>query len=176
MWPNDVAARAIDASVRWLPPDPTMRIRMRNAEPIRVLVTLHQGGGSGAVNSTLHLALGLAEQGIQVRFACPPDSPVAVEAAARGLEVHPLALEPRRRWANAGRLADLLARHPVDLINAQSSRDREAFTLLGVTGRLPAPLVLTRRSWPRTTPLENWFAGRVVRAGDRGQRAGTGRA
>lgn len=136
---------------------------MRDGEPIRVLVTLHQGGGSGAVNSTLHLALGLVEKGVQVRFACPPDSPVAVEAAARGLEVHPLTLEPRRRWSNAARLADLLARHPVDLINAQSSRDREAFTLLGVTGRLAAPLVLTRRSWPRTTPLENWFAGRVAR-------------
>jgi len=135
---------------------------MSDAEPIRVLVTLHQGSGSGAVNSTLQLAVELARTGVGVRFACPPDSPVAAAAQAQGLEVLPLTLEPRRRWSNAARLADLLARHPVDLINAQSSRDREAFTLLGATGRLTIPLVLTRRSWPRTTPLENWFAGRVA--------------
>ncbi len=135
---------------------------MRDAEPIRVLITLHQGGGSGAVNSTLYLAVGLAEAGVTVRFVCPPNSPVEAEARARGLEVHPLGLAPRSRWTNANRLADLLARHPVDLINSQSSRDREAFTLLGVMGRLDLPLIFTRRSWPRTTRIENWFAGRVA--------------
>lgn len=115
------------------------------------------------MNSTLYLAVGLAAAGVKVHFACPPDSPVEAEARARGLEVHPIALAPRRRWSNANRLAELVARHPVDLINAQSSRDREAFTLLGVMGRLDLPLILTRRSWPRTTPIENWFAGRVAR-------------
>ena len=126
------------------------------------MLTLHQGGGSGAVNSTLHLALGLAGLGVRVLFVCPPGSPVEAEARAGGLEVAPVALAPGRRRANARLLSELLARHPVDLINSQSSRDREALTLLGVTGRLSAPLVLTRRSWPRTSRLENWLAGRVA--------------
>ncbi|HWA56748.1 MAG TPA: glycosyltransferase family 4 protein, partial [Gemmatimonadales bacterium] len=135
---------------------------MRDAEPMRVLITLHQGGGSGAVNSTLHLALGLARRGVDVRLLCPPDSWVEGEARRRGLTVHPVVLVSRRRWQNAGRIREVLRAHPVDLVNAQSSRDREALTLLALLGRLEQPLVFTRRSWPRTTRLESWLASRAA--------------
>ena len=64
---------------------------------------------------------------------------------------------------------------PVDLMNSQSARDREALTWLALRGRLRVPLVLTRRQMPRTFFLENWLAGRaaarvvaVSRAGGRG--------
>jgi len=119
---------------------------------------LHQGGGAGSVTSTLHLSLGLAARGIDVRFVCPPGSEVEALARAGGLEVEPLALAPGRRRANAARLGAVLARRPVDLINSQSARDREALTWLGLTRRLPAPLVITRRQMPLTFPLENWVA------------------
>ncbi len=135
---------------------------MPEAEPIRVLLTLHQGGGSGAVHSTLYLALGLAARGVRVRLVCPPDSWVEAEAKRGGLEVHPVRLISRRRPFNALKLQAVLARHPVDLINAQSSRDREALTLLALLGGLRTPLVFTRRSWPRTTRLESWLAGRAA--------------
>ncbi len=115
------------------------------------------------MNSILRLALGVASRGVHVRFVCPPESPVETEARGGGLEVHPLPLARAGRLANARRLADLLSRHPVDLINSHGSRDREAFTWLGLTGRLPAPAIFTRRSWPRTSLVENWLAGRVAR-------------
>ena len=89
---------------------------------------LHQGGGAGSVTSTLHLSLGLARRGVAVRFVCPPDSEVEALARAGGLEVLPLALRPGARRANAAALAALLARHPVDLVNSQSARDRQALT------------------------------------------------
>lgn len=129
---------------------------------MRVLITLHQGGGAGAVHSTLHLALGLARRDVDVRLVCPPTSWVEQEARRGGLAVHPVELVSRRRWFNARKLAAVLERHPVDLINPQSSRDREAFTLLALLGRLRAPLVFTRRSWPRTSRLENYFASRAA--------------
>lgn len=131
--------------------------------PLRVLVSLHQGSGSGAVNSVLHLARGLARRGLVVRFVCPPDSGVELDARRAGLEVHPIPLATGTRLKNAGALANLLAVHPVDLVDAHGSRDREAFTWLGLSGRLPVPAIFTRRSWPRTTRLENWLAGRVAR-------------
>jgi L-malate glycosyltransferase len=130
--------------------------------PLRVLQVLHQGGGAGSVTSTLHLSLGLARAGATVRFACPPGSEVEAEARARGLEVVPVLLEPRAGRRNARALADALARHPVDLVNSQSSRDRRALTRLALAGRLRVPLVLTRRQMPRTFVLENWLAGRVA--------------
>jgi glycosyltransferase involved in cell wall biosynthesis len=127
-----------------------------------VMQVLHQGGGAGSVTSTLHLSLGLARAGFHIRFVCPPDSEVETLAIAGGLEVHPLALEPRERWRNAARLATFLGQHSVDLINSQSARDREALTWLGLTRRLPAPLVVTRRQMPLTFPLENWLVSRVA--------------
>jgi glycosyltransferase involved in cell wall biosynthesis len=127
-----------------------------------VMQVLHQGGGAGSVTSTLHLSLGLARAGLHVRFVCPPESEVEALARAGGLEVHPLALASGERRANAGHLAALLTRYPVDLINSQSARDRAALTWLGLTRRLPVPLVVTRRQMPQTFPLENWLVGRVA--------------
>jgi L-malate glycosyltransferase len=123
---------------------------------------LHQGGGAGSVTSTLHLSLGLARAGLQVRFVCPPHSEVERLARAGGLEVHPIALEAGRRRENASRLAALLQQHQVDLINSQSARDREALTWLALSGRLRVPLVVTRRQMPRTFPLENWLVSRMA--------------
>jgi glycosyltransferase involved in cell wall biosynthesis len=125
---------------------------------LTVMQVLHQGGGAGSVTSTLHLSLGLARAGARVRFVCPPDSEVEALARAGGLEVHPLLLQAGERQANAAALADLLARQPVDLVNSQSSRDREALVRLVIRGRLGVPLVLTRRQVPRTFFLENWLA------------------
>jgi len=125
---------------------------------LTVMQVLHQGGGAGSVTSTLHLSLGLARAGVRIRFVCPPDSEVEGLARGGGLEVFPLALEAGKRQANAAALSDLLARHPADLVNSQSSRDREALVRLAIRGRLGVPLVLTRRQVPRTFFLENWLA------------------
>jgi glycosyltransferase involved in cell wall biosynthesis len=134
-----------------------------------IVQVLHQGGGAGSVTSTLHLSLGLARSGFHVRFVCPPDSEVESAARAGGLEVHPLALEPGARRSNARSLESLLDRHPADLINSQSARDREALTWLALTRRLRIPLVVTRRQMPRTFFLENLLvssvAARIVAVG-----------
>jgi len=130
--------------------------------PIRVMQVLHQGGGAGSVTSTLHLSLGLQAAGMAVRFVCPPGSEVEALARDGGLEVHPLALRPGQRRANGTALAALLARHPVDLVNSQSARDRQALAWLALRRRLPAPLVLTRRQMPRTFTLENWLTSRAA--------------
>jgi glycosyltransferase involved in cell wall biosynthesis len=123
---------------------------------------LHQGGGAGSVTSTLHLSLGLARSGFHVRFVCPPSSEVETLARAGGLEVHPLQFLPRSRRANATGLANLLRHHPVDLINSQSSRDREALTWLALTRHSPAPFVVTRRQMPLTYRLENWLVSHLA--------------
>jgi glycosyltransferase involved in cell wall biosynthesis len=114
------------------------------------------------VNSVLRLGLGLQARGVHIRFVCPPSSEVEAAARAGGLEVHPVPLAQGGRLGNAARLRTLLAEHPVDLINSQGSRDREALTWLGLTRQLRVPVVFTRRSFPRTTPLEHWLAARVA--------------
>lgn len=127
-----------------------------------VMQVLHQGAGSGAVISTLHLSLGLAQAGWHVQFVCPPGSEVESLAVADGLDVIPVQLLPRARRSNAAALAKVLAGAPPDLINSHSSRDREALTWLALTGRLCVPFVATRRQIPRTIFLENWIASRLA--------------
>ncbi len=143
-------------------PDTEIPPLTAHRSPLTLLQTLHQGGGAGSVTSALHLSLGLARHGHLVRLVCPPDSEVEALARSAGLEVHPLALRPRARLANARALATLLAAQPVDLVNSQSARDREALTWLGLTGRLTVPAIFTRRQMPRTFWLENRLAGRVA--------------
>jgi glycosyltransferase involved in cell wall biosynthesis len=127
-----------------------------------VMEVLDQGEGLGSVTSTLHLSLGLARTGFHVRFVCPPDSEVEGRARAGGLEVHPIALASSGRLANATTLAGFLDRHPVDLVNSQSARDRAALTWLALTRRLRVPLVVTRREMPRSLFLENWLVSRLA--------------
>lgn len=129
---------------------------------LRVMQVLHQGSGAGSVTSTLHLSLGLQAAGVLVRFVCPPGSEVEALARAGGLEVHPLGLRPRALRTNALALAEILERTPVDLVNSQSARDRQALAWLGLTGRLTVPLVVTRRQMPRTLFLENWAVSQVA--------------
>ena len=127
-----------------------------------VMQVLHQGEGAGSVTSTLHLSLGLARAGFHVRFVCSPGSEVEGQARAGGLEVHPIALTSSGRRANAATLAAFLDRHPVALVNSQSSKDRTALTWLALRGRLPVPLVLTRRQMPHGLLLENWLVSRLA--------------
>ena len=129
---------------------------------LTVMQVLHQGGGAGSVTSTLHLSLGLHRAGVAVRFVCPPGSEVEGLARAGGLEVFPLALRPGVRRENAAALAALLARAPVQVVNSQSARDRQALVRLALRRRLGVPLVLTRRQIPRTFILENWLASRAA--------------
>ena len=130
--------------------------------PLSVMQVTHQGGGAGSVTSTLHLSLGLRKAGVEVHFVCPPGSEAEALALGGDLRVHPLELRAGRQRENAAALAALLARHPVDLVNSQSARDREALVRLALRRRLRVPLVLTRRQMPRTFPLENWLASRAA--------------
>jgi glycosyltransferase involved in cell wall biosynthesis len=129
---------------------------------MRVMQVLHQGGGAGSVTSTLHLSLGLQRAGVEVVFVCPPATEVEALAADGRLAVRAVELRPGERRANAAALAEIVAREHPDLVNSQSARDRAALTWLRLTGRLPMPLVLTRRQMPRTFPLENWLASRAA--------------
>jgi L-malate glycosyltransferase len=129
---------------------------------MKVMQVVHQGGGAGSVGSTLHLSLGLARAGFDLWLVCPPESEVEFLARRGGLDVLPLTLIADRRRENALRLQSLLERHPVDLINSQSARDRAALTWLGLTRRLRPIFVATRRQMPHTFPLENWIMSRVA--------------
>ena len=138
---------------------------------LSVMQVLHQGGGAGSVTSTLHLSLGLGAR------RAPRTVRVPARFGGRGAG-------PRRRSARSTRFdcfepqpplgerrpaGRASGRHPVDLVNSQSARDREALTWLALTRRLPSA---ARRDPPADAAhflLENWLVSRAGRPGRRGQ-------
>ena len=81
---------------------------------------------------------------------CRPGTLLADLAGAAGVEVVPL--DFARLAPLARRIADLAAERGVHVVNSHASRDRAACRRARLAGRLPAALVMTRRSMPRSLP------------------------
>jgi glycosyltransferase involved in cell wall biosynthesis len=133
------------------------------SDRLTILHLSHERHGGGSTLSVALLARAQREAGHAVAIGCAEGSELAEQAAATGLEVTPV--DFTRTGPAAARVAQLAARG-VDVINAHGSRDRAACRRARLLGRLPASLVVTRRSMPRSTPvsalLDGVLADRVI--------------
>ena len=122
--------------------------------PLTTLQLTHQGEGAGSTQSIFSLSRELARRGHRVLVGCPAGTLLArmVTDAGPLLEHVPLDFARLRPLANA--LAGVIADCGVDIVNSHATRDRRALTLLRWHGRLAAPLVVTRRTMPLTSPPE----------------------
>src|SRR5256885_16234678 len=120
--------------------------------PLTILQLTHQGGPAGSTQSIFNLSQYLNGRGHRVLVGCRDDVLLARLARDAGLPVVPLAFLSRRALTRA--LAELLARERVDVVNSHATLDRRALTWMRWRGRLPGALVVTRRTMPRTSPVE----------------------
>ncbi len=120
--------------------------------PLTILQLTHQGGPAGSTQSIFNLSQYLNRRGHRVLLGCRGDVLLARLAREAGLPVIPLVFTPRRELTRA--LGAALAREGVDVINSHATLDRRALTWLRWRGRLPQAFVVTRRTMPRTSPLE----------------------
>ncbi len=120
--------------------------------PLTILQLTHQGGPAGSTQSIFDLGQHLARRGHRVLVGCRADVLLARLARDAGLPVVPLSFLPRGVLARA--LEDLLARERVDVVNSHATLDRRALTWMRWRGRLPQAFVVTRRTMPRTSPVE----------------------
>jgi len=119
---------------------------------LTILQLTHQGGPAGSTQSIFDLGQHLARRGHRVLVGCRADVLLARLARDAGLPVVPLSFLPRGALARA--LEDLLARERVDVVNSHATLDRRALTWMRWRGRLPQAFVVTRRTMPRTSPVE----------------------
>ena len=119
---------------------------------LTILQLTHQGGPAGSTQSIFDLGQHLARRGHRVLVGCRADVLLARLARDAGLPVVPLSFLPRGVLARA--LEDLLARERVDVVNSHATLDRRALTWMRWRGRLPQAFVVTRRTMPRTSPVE----------------------
>jgi glycosyltransferase involved in cell wall biosynthesis len=119
---------------------------------LTILQLTHQGEGAGSTESIFGLSRHLARRGHRVLVGCRAGTLLARLAAQARLETVPL--EFRRLGPLADALAGVVARERVDVVNSHATRDRRALAWLRWRGRLPQPLVVTRRTMPLTSPAE----------------------
>jgi glycosyltransferase involved in cell wall biosynthesis len=127
---------------------------------LTILQLTHQGDGAGSTQSILNLSEHLQRRGHRVLLGCRAESLLARLGRDAGLGA--VALDFSRLAPLARRLAEVMARERVDVVNSHASRDRRALTWLRWRGRLPQALVVTRRTMPLTSPLELFAIGHAA--------------
>ena len=130
---------------------------------MRVLHLLHPAAGAGSTISTVHLCAGLARRGVSVGLACEPSREIQAVASLAGVGLHPLSFQAGRRIQNARAVARLLEGSSPDLLQTNTTPDRDAVTWLGLTRRLPCPVVFAYRDMPRAGWLIRRIESRVAR-------------
>ena len=130
------------------------------AAPLNILQLTFQGDGAGSTQSIFNLSDHLRRRGHRVILGVRDASLLARLGRDAGLPVVPL--DFTRLGPLAARLAEVIAAERVDVVNSHATRDRRALTWLRWRGRLRAGFVVTRRTMPRTSPLELFLIGHTA--------------
>jgi glycosyltransferase involved in cell wall biosynthesis len=121
---------------------------------LTTLQLTHQGEGAGSTQSIFSLSRELARRGHRVLVGCPAGTLLARMVMDAGPILEHVPLDFRRLGPLAEALAAVIADRSVDVVNSHATGDRRALTWLRWRGRLPQPLVVTRRTMPLTSPPE----------------------
>lgn len=111
---------------------------------MKVLHTESSKGWGGQENRTLQEALQLRPRGVELAFACQPESRLAARGREQGFAVYTMAMRSNADLPAVARLAATLRRHGADVVNTHSGRDT---FLAGLAARLVRrrPLVVRTR-------------------------------
>jgi glycosyltransferase involved in cell wall biosynthesis len=127
---------------------------------MNILFLTYQGyPGTGSTFSIAYLAKGLAERGHKVYTGCPAESHLAEILKDSGVIVEPMVFRSKLDLKNVKHIARFAREKGIDIINAQSGRDRYTSILARKIYRIDARIIHTRRQTPRSTGgfLQNWF-------------------
>ena len=127
---------------------------------MNILQLTFQGDGAGSTQSIFNLSDHLRRRGHRVILGVRDESLLARMGRDAGIPVLPL--DFTRLGLLAARLAEVIARERVDVVNSHATRDRRALTWLRWRGRLRAGFVVTRRTMPLTSPLELFLIGHTA--------------
>ncbi len=111
---------------------------------MKVLHTESSKGWGGQENRTVQEALQLRGRGVELAFACQPQSRLAARGRELDFPVHTMAMRSNADLPAVARLAAAMRRHGADVVNTHSGRDT---FLAGLGARLVRrrPLVVRTR-------------------------------
>lgn len=133
---------------------------MNGPARLSILHTCGEGHPSGQTRVILDLARGQAGAGHRVSVACPAGSPLEQMVRTASIAAAPMVFA--RPPATGAIIADIADACRADLVNAHSSRDREAVLWARRQRAMTAALVFTRHVRPLTLAPRIWWHGRQV--------------
>ncbi|MEL6941089.1 MAG: glycosyltransferase family 4 protein, partial [Bacteroidota bacterium] len=126
---------------------------------MNLLFLTYQGDMAGSTNSIAYLSKGLAERGHRVVLGCRKESLLYQLVADSQVIRYPMTF--KSKWDRQSRLQikEAVEKFDVQLINAQSSKDRYLSILAKWQYKLPVKIIHTRRQTPKSVGgfLQNWF-------------------
>lgn len=135
---------------------------------MRILFTTHQGEIAGSTFSIIYLVKGLAAKGHEVHVACRRDVLLWTELSnCLNIHLHEVPFKNYLDLKSARKVAQISKRFQIDLVNAQSGRDRNLTIAAKILFGLKSKLVFTRRQRPRNEPwikrfFHTVFTDRIV--------------
>ncbi len=126
---------------------------------MNILIVSEKAGIAGSTYSTAYLSIGLSKQGHQVFLACPDQSTLSQLVQNTGVRHIPMKIVSKIDRKNIRAMARIVREHQIDIINAQSSRDRYITILAKWLYKLPVKLVHTRRQLAKSIGIlgQSWF-------------------
>lgn len=117
---------------------------------MNLLLLTYQGDIAGSTFSISYLAKGLAERGHQVFLGCRRESLLYSLLQDSPVHLVPMQFRGKLDRQNMRHIRDLVKTHNIDLINAQSSKDRYTSIFSRWLYKLPVKVIHTRRQKPES--------------------------
>ncbi len=127
---------------------------------MNILLTTCEGyRGTGSTFSIASLATGLAQRGHSVLVACRKESLLFQILQGTDVKTEVVHFKSKISWSDCKDMAQIVKRNNVEIINAQSSKDRYITYFAKLFFNLKCLIVHTRRQTPRSNggALQRWF-------------------
>lgn len=125
---------------------------------MNILIITYQGDIAGSTNSISYLAKGLAERGHRVVVGIRKEALLNELLAGSKVIIEHMTFKGKLDRENMRQIRDVVKKHDIQLINAQSSRDRYTSIFANKFFKLGAKLIFTRRQVSKSMggPI-SWF-------------------
>ncbi len=125
---------------------------------MNILFLTYQGDIAGSTNSIIYLTRGLADRGHGIYVGCREES--LLYKTLRNTHVHliPMTFRSKFDQSNIKQIREVVYRYNIQIINAQSSKDRYTSIFARWLYRLPVSVVHTRRQVSQSVGgLQSWL-------------------
>lgn len=126
---------------------------------MNILFLTYQGDIAGSTNSISYLAKGLSEKGHNIYVGCRKESLLYSLLSDTKVNLIEMKFKSKLDFDNMKHIRDIVKKYNIDLINAQSSKDRYTSNFAKLFYKLPVKVVHTRRQTPKSSGIfiQNWF-------------------